>query len=422
MTISFLRFSAVLFFMVCVSSSASFAALPEECITPSELDYDVEAVKVLYYADNLTLASDIARRTTEQCDKKLRRHFAEEFGGMFLRYDTFEIAKAFYEIALQERLRPLDVYSPYAKSDYWLIARFARRKGMEEFAVLAENRAMEIQEFEERWKVGNVSDAETASWLRPLRESSDRILQSAYYSKLANLRLRQKRRNEAVALARKAFATERRLYDVTKPSDEAAKRMVDECWRLGEFIAEAGDNKGSVPVFRLGHRVAREFPVMKTYSNVLDPHCFRVALAQVKGVPLDEAFKSRFDSALDELIVKGPYDYLVLYRASDLYVDSIDREALFFTQRNRYDLAAKMYEREIPIMLSKIPDPDPFRGAVFASYHALFRNAQIQDPKSKSVPTCKTCGSNQNVVPDYPRGHRIISMHHWRCSGCNSYF
>lgn len=404
-----------------VDQECSLFARDVVTITPSELDYDVDAVKGVLDSGQIAEAYALAHRTLKQCDKRLRRHFAEEFGGLFLLKLNLESAKTFFEIAIEEPSAKLDVYSPFARFWYERFGSFARKNGLIQLANQAENRAAEIKSFENRWRVGTVSDAEAKAWLNPLHESYDLRLQSAYYSDLAKLRLTQKRNKQAVAFARKALVVERKLFAANSPTQQTAGRLVDKCWSLGVLITKGGSRKDAIPVFRLGHNIAKRFPVMELSSTLLDPHRFRVALAEVEGTSLEEAFNSRFDSALDELTFKGPYDYLVLHRASDLYVECIEQEAEFFFHHNRHDLAVKVYEREIPIMLSKIPDPDPFRGAVFANYNFLLQKAKIHDPLNKSVPTCNTCGNNHNVVSDYPRGHRIIMMYHWRCEKCNNY-
>lgn len=400
----------------------AFISLPSRAeLTPSEVDSDIDAVKELLDAEHVTEAVDWAHRIFKQRDSRNHRFLAEQFGGLFLMNHNFENAITYYELALKDPSSKMDVYSPFARYGYERIANLARAKGLEQLSSEAGNRAAAVKSFESRWRAGTVSDVEASAWLKPLRESTDLRLQSAYCSDLAKLRLTQKRNAEAVELAERAFDLERKYFTDRTPSPESARRLVDECWYLGDLMMKGGGRKKSVPVFQQGHRLAKRYQVLETEALLSDPHRFRVAIAEAEGVSCEDAFNSRFNSALDELTLYGPYDYIKLARASDLYVESIHEEAAYFANRNRLDLAVKVYEREIPIMLSRIPETDPYRGTVFANYHRLVKTAQIPDPSNKSVPVCNTCRINLNVVPDYPQVIRF-GKHNWRCRSCNGTF
>lgn len=401
----------------------AFVFLPARAeITPSEVDSDIDAVKEVLDAGHVTEAAELAHRVIKQRNSRNHRFLAEEFGWLFLMNCKFDIASPFYEMALKEPSIKLDVYSPFARYGYERFAGFARTKGLEQLSFEASNRAAEIKSFEDRWRAGTVSDAEAIAWLSPLRESSDLRLQSAYCSDLAKLRLIQKRYVEAVDLAEQAFDAERKYFMHCTPSPESARRLVDECWNLGDLVMKSGGEKKAVPIFQQGHRLAKRYQILDSEATLSDPHRFRVAIAEAEGLSCEDAFKSRFDSALDELTLYGPYDYIKLARASDLYVQSIHEEAAFFANRNRPDLAVNVYEREIPIMLNRLPETDPYRGAAFANYHRLVMKAQIPDPSNKSIPVCNTCQNNRNVATDYPVFHRHCNAYNWRCRSCHNTF
>jgi tetratricopeptide (TPR) repeat protein len=386
----------------------------------SAVDSAIDAVRESLNSGHGSDAADLAHQLFKKSDKRSHRFLAEELGQEFLMKGDFENAKVFYEIALTEP--SLDLYCGSTKYGYEKVSDIARKKGLEKLANDASNRATEIKLFETRFRAGNVSDAEAKAWLRPLFESENLRSQSAGNFYLAKLRLTQKRNEEAVELAQKAIVAERKVFAATAPSQESARRLIMECSMLADIILKGKDKQKAVTVLQEGLDLAKKYPVEEQGASPSNPHHFRIAIAEAQGRSCDDVFKSRFDSALDELVIDGPYSSVLLNRLRDQYVECIKEEAAFFVTHNRPDLAVKIYEREIPNMLAKMPTPDPFRGAVFANYHAMVLKAQLDDPSNKSVPACNICQSNSNVVPDFPGGCVIYRMYHWRCGSCKRVF